>query len=1085
MNVLPTSCRPKHQVLVLKCYPKVKRRVDVNSGIEGGAETIKPNGSELSYLLYYANTRRSKLSKVATFLERRTESDVWRARVVQVHITLQILKALIEKTSRDLPLYGLNVLRMLKTILGSNDINLIESSVQTWEALVAAQDPAVLAADNEYFRLFEEVLKLYASCASKDAPMMNKKQTLSVPVAIRFRKAGLTAIQALAKAEALTQETGRQLAIIIPVTLQSVYAETGRYLELLQEKDRKKEEAEKEAAIRRRQSYATVRTAETGEGTAAVGTTEEADKLAEEEVGVMALQALKSIFSTNSRGLLRQATHIIIRFSCDRIRKMTSTASRGSGLQEKMPQRDQSCYPVLAEMLCGWAPVQDRFVILVTIVEALRTESAVDARFLLASKISHLLRSDINFIGLSVMDVLIALIRTALSTLHEGHEEGSPSGQETESRSAKRGQLLFQLQLCIGNLAHHIYYKDQIEDMMSAILRRLRSSPSAQDVIAQPQSAVETLGSITSFDQPGSVRNGLGKVSSNDGQFSFPAARSFALMAVDTILIVAQQTADPGSRSNKIGIEIWSGTDWLLHDPSWEVRKAYVSIFLRWLELESTKRDLRIVPEAQTPETPVERENGKLSNGGLDAINGSSLSRRAVSNASRRARSPKKIKSTVLARLHLAVYESAHEFAESDSDILLCHLLLTALISRLGVNAIRTGLSMMFRLQDELVDPQQSGNSWLPKGRKNALSLVHGYFLSIASCFEFDASRTAREIHEEIARRSAEGLFLRTIQTPPLFLDKIPPPSSPISSPLDQDMASAFTATTDAFHPFRHRQALADKIAEAYKMQMTVMSSPPASPPRTPSTSISGPILAPSRARSPSRMPSFQQQQQQQQQQRRAPELPETVKKELMEDWSKDAYTVMGVGKDSPRSASVAGSAGLLGTAARLAPGIVIAGPGGGVAAPAERARTPSQPGIGGAAAGGAHSAQDRFSSSVSRHGGTGAGGAVGIDQLRAVLQTPSLGAARPRTSGGSSVRKGRSEFRDFAAEDTGSESLVEYAGAEDGMGIVRGEGKMGLKDLKALLEGIDIGIGNGEGKGGLGAAPGVGKGVVAESRPY
>jgi len=81
MNILPTSCRPKHQVLVLKCYPKVKRRVDVNSGIEGGAETVKPNGSELSYLLYYANTRRSKLSKVATFLERRTESDVWRARV--------------------------------------------------------------------------------------------------------------------------------------------------------------------------------------------------------------------------------------------------------------------------------------------------------------------------------------------------------------------------------------------------------------------------------------------------------------------------------------------------------------------------------------------------------------------------------------------------------------------------------------------------------------------------------------------------------------------------------------------------------------------------------------------------------------------------------------------------------------------------------------------------------------------------------------------------------------------------------------------------------------------------------------------
>lgn len=65
------KCRPKHQVLILKCYPRTTK----------GAVDVKPNSSELSYLLYYATTRRSKVQKVGAFLEKKTASDVWRARI--------------------------------------------------------------------------------------------------------------------------------------------------------------------------------------------------------------------------------------------------------------------------------------------------------------------------------------------------------------------------------------------------------------------------------------------------------------------------------------------------------------------------------------------------------------------------------------------------------------------------------------------------------------------------------------------------------------------------------------------------------------------------------------------------------------------------------------------------------------------------------------------------------------------------------------------------------------------------------------------------------------------------------------------
>lgn len=71
MNAIQERCRPKHQVLVLKCYPRTRK----------GAVDVKPNSSELSYLLFYATSRRSKIHKIGAFLEKKTASDVWRVRI--------------------------------------------------------------------------------------------------------------------------------------------------------------------------------------------------------------------------------------------------------------------------------------------------------------------------------------------------------------------------------------------------------------------------------------------------------------------------------------------------------------------------------------------------------------------------------------------------------------------------------------------------------------------------------------------------------------------------------------------------------------------------------------------------------------------------------------------------------------------------------------------------------------------------------------------------------------------------------------------------------------------------------------------
>lgn len=71
MQSIQQKCRPKHQVLVLKCYPRTnKTTIDV-----------KPNSSELSYLLFYLISRKTKINKVGEFLEKKTASDVWHQRI--------------------------------------------------------------------------------------------------------------------------------------------------------------------------------------------------------------------------------------------------------------------------------------------------------------------------------------------------------------------------------------------------------------------------------------------------------------------------------------------------------------------------------------------------------------------------------------------------------------------------------------------------------------------------------------------------------------------------------------------------------------------------------------------------------------------------------------------------------------------------------------------------------------------------------------------------------------------------------------------------------------------------------------------
>ncbi|KAF2797277.1 hypothetical protein K505DRAFT_358559 [Melanomma pulvis-pyrius CBS 109.77] len=870
MNAARQACRPKHQVLVLKCYPKFqKNNVDV-----------KANSSELSYLLYYASTRRSKLQKVGDFLDKRTTADVWKGRVGNVKVTLEILKALIEKCPRDLPLYVGAVLSMLRSILKSADVAMVEESVPTFVTLCVHQDPANLAADQDYIKQYEEIVQLYAQFASKEMGK-HSKTPISWPVAIRFRKAGLEALKGVVSSESLGSETSRQLAVIIPVVLLNIYSESGTYLKLLESRESEKDEQEKEQAVRRRQSVSTVRTADDdgGDPIAASGTTEDADKLAEEEVGVVALQALRNIFLGANTSQLRLTTFAILNFIAGHVRPQPH-------VQEG---RNENWATTLMAMICGWAPVQDRYAILVgameTLIRSPIVEENLEQQLVLANVINYLLSSTINFIGLSVMDVLVGLISHTLlllqlggsgSTIKPHHQQrtsvisekdltepktsGNLDGVVTEvvvtEPSNHRIQLLETVQSCMASLATHVYYTDQITDMVAAILSRLKP-PTLSGISSTAEAIEDPVGAVNAVANSASLQE---KTHINDF-FSFETARLTALGAVKNIIKTANTRRPDGSSASvsrsSVGVSAWEGTQWLLRDPSGKVRKAYVDALTTWLNLEKKKDDLKLVEDYRKKE----KENDK---GGL--------ARRAVSNASNREKSPKRGKNTFLALLHLAIYENALQYVDSESDFLLLHLLLTTLVDKLGINAIRSGLSMIWRLQEDISTIESPGS------KVRIGSLVHGYLWALSMALDFETSAVGRALHAEISRRNSKGLWVQNIRIPPMSLDRIETPHP------DHFQLSNDVVRTEVLKPFDNREALVDRIADGYSSSLY---SPPTSPPSSPSRSLSLPFIAPQTLKP-------------------TPQLSAKIKEDLLADWTRDVCIAENT-KDSS-SASMTGS---------------------------------------------------------------------------------------------------------------------------------------------------------------------------------
>lgn len=765
-------------------------------------------------------------------------------------------------------------------MLRSNDITMVEASLPTFEIFCEHHDASALFADQAYVQQYEDVVRTYASFASTH--QTPGKTTPSKPVAVRWRNAGLEAIKSVSEADAPSSDLSRQLNVIVPMVLENLWADNERFLDVLIQRMETDEKADSSNLLRRRASVSTVRTAEEPGDTnpiALSGSAADADALAEEDTGLLAMQCLKQIFVVPNRAQLHGATNALLGFIRERIQQkdpMVRTdqrTGRQSGWAIKI-------YGLVAK----WAPVQDRYVILITLMDALTrsqpTEENVAEHIVLVAIMDALLRSDVNLIGLSVMDVLLALVqhmkkvlkysgRLSQGSARSGTEEKAAPESEPAPGSTQHNELLDRIQICIGSLATHVYYADQISDMISAILLRLKPHPSTMNMSAAGE---KTENAVL---PPATSAGSLVDDQHLDSFFALDFAKTTALRAIKAILLVAnpktKMTGNVSLARNKVPIQVWEGTHWLLRDPDGQVRQAYIDAVTTWLDRETTRADLRARDElTQKPSRVGNRD-----------VPPPGFAQRAVSSASNRDKAVniKVPRSHFLQQLHLAVYDNALQFVNSEADIALCHVLLAKLVYKLGVNAVRHGLPMIFRLQEDI----QILETPLAKVRVGAL--CHGYFWALIEKFDFDSSRVGQAVQNEIVRRRSKQFWVEGIQVPPPSVEQVgtpgglqPQPKMPVKE-----------IEYEALLPFDDRTSLVDCICANYRVGEV---SPPVSPTASPGRSFAHPILGSTLSTIPTVDSNH--------------ELPAKFKEDMLAEWTREA--IIAALQAGSKSASLNGS---------------------------------------------------------------------------------------------------------------------------------------------------------------------------------
>lgn len=420
---MPAMFHSKHQKLILQCYPPGK-------GIEK-----KPNSSELSYLLYYASTRRVKLEKVIAFLNKKTVSDSNKNKFGNLQVTLSIVSELIEKCVDNLDVFATDVVSILDLSLKNNDLSLVKAVLQTYGTLCTNLEGGLFAGDKGFVDSMSQFSNKIINVG------MNNSKTKS-PNSLEWKMISLMACKHLSSCLGYNLEFGREFLTKIMPILINTFHETDQKNSLLAVKSNEdggrltKIQLTKSAQVQQH-----------------IGDALENDSIDMDDLHDESVAGLNSIFNTSSTSLITEATSQVIRYT----------------FQNSL---DQEWKLKFLQLCTTWVPVQLRFAVLSTLISNLiKLSSAenvkVDLQKHYANHLSGLLKSNVNMIGLSISD----LIQNVLDLTQNLYFKQADKIKEDELH-----QLSQIYEDIITNIATHVYYFDQVPDSVYEIFFKISST---------------------------------------------------------------------------------------------------------------------------------------------------------------------------------------------------------------------------------------------------------------------------------------------------------------------------------------------------------------------------------------------------------------------------------------------------------------------------------------------------------------------------------------------------------------------------------------------------------------------------------
>ncbi|KAK7205241.1 hypothetical protein BZA70DRAFT_176987 [Myxozyma melibiosi] len=714
--------RPKHQRLILQCFPG------------GRASEKHPNSSELSYLLYYVSTRRSKLLKVGRFLERKAKSDVWHARTGNVQVILDISRALIDRCPTDLNLFADFIISILTTVLNTNDLAMCQYSEATFRSFCKHHDGGLLADDQVFLQKFINLLKLYMSIGHRSSAAHDDSWTLI----------SLRAAKSISSSEALYSSNGQlqeQIKIIAPSILDQLYSDTNDNLFAINARL----QALTAASTGKGDSEHSLNNASASQRRSVDVETAGNGDVDDDEASLLALQSLRKLFESSDSGppQVRYSSLAVVRYILAH-------------------SKNESWATSMVDLMAQWTPVQSRFVILRSLLEILTVlpNDEMKQKLVITKLISSLLSSSVNLAGLSVLDVLHIIFSQILSLI-----ELEPNGI-LKSPDRERRELVERLAVAAGDLASHIYYSNQIADMVTEVLVNMRPPHSGNDHGKhgnggnKSSSDYSNLEKEESDDERGkSSHNGgkksIGIVDSTVEPLAGPPstvnsftnlekylarARNYGSADKDAIIIGLQivkeviqiaNSVETGVKRNVVPLQAWDHTEWALTDASSAVQHAYAAALLEYLQTEVA-----------------------------NDMSGTFALGKHVSS-----------KSGFLAKLHLALYDYALRESNTEEDYCIINSILLGVADAPECFGIVYGLPMVLHLQ-ETVHSQKLGFSGavgdqLKLKSENLMyldSIVLTYLSAVAS--KLDSETLKREVEGDIARRKSSQSWKTAITNP-------------------------------------------------------------------------------------------------------------------------------------------------------------------------------------------------------------------------------------------------------------------------------------------------------------------------------